>query len=147
FGFGETAHGVDVIGLYAVEVVLGLRINHAEDGVGIGFTVDMGDAPIVANDSNVARLLHPTGLLGRAGSFWRFCCAACLFRLPSVGWSRGKRYTREDRRCDQKKSENKLLHGFPFRQCGISKMSIVQVLETVLSQDEKLTHPRRLWCN
>jgi hypothetical protein len=51
--FGEAAEGVDVVELDAVEVVLGLGVEEAEDGVGIGLSVDVGDAPRVANDGDV----------------------------------------------------------------------------------------------
>ena len=76
FGFGEAAHGVDVVGLDAIEVVFGLGVFHAEDGVGVGFSVDVGDAPVVANDGDVKRLSLQTRFLrlrrcaekgGRAG--------------------------------------------------------------------------------
>ena len=59
FGFGEAAHRVDVVGLDAIEVVLGLGVDHAEDGVGVGLAVDVRDAPVVADDGDVARLSLP----------------------------------------------------------------------------------------
>jgi hypothetical protein len=60
FGLGEAAHGIDVVGFDAVEVVFGLGVLHAEDGVGVGFAVDVSDAPVVADDRDVGRLSLPT---------------------------------------------------------------------------------------
>jgi hypothetical protein len=51
-GLGEAAHRIEVVGLDAVEVVLGLRIGHAEHRIGIGLAVHMGDAPVVARDGD-----------------------------------------------------------------------------------------------
>ena len=59
FGLRQAAHGVDVVGLDAIEVVFGLGVLHAEDGVGVGFAVDVGDAPVVADDGDAGRLLLP----------------------------------------------------------------------------------------
>ena len=53
FGFGEAAQGIEIVGLDAVEVVLGLGVDHAEDGVGVGLAGDVGDAPVVADDGDV----------------------------------------------------------------------------------------------
>ena len=64
FSLGEAAHRVDVVGFDAVEVVLGLGVLHAEDGVGVGFAVDVGDAPVVADDGDVGRLSFPAFDLG-----------------------------------------------------------------------------------
>jgi len=50
FGFGQAAQRVQVIGFDAIEIVLGLGVDHTEYGVGVGFTEDVGDAPSVAND-------------------------------------------------------------------------------------------------
>ena len=58
-GLRQAAHGVDVVGLDAVEVVFGLGVLHAEDRVGIGFSVDVRDAPVVADDADVPGLLFP----------------------------------------------------------------------------------------
>ena len=51
-GFGQPAHRVQVIGLDPVEVVLGLRIHHAEYRVGVGLAVDVRDAPVVPDDGD-----------------------------------------------------------------------------------------------
>jgi hypothetical protein len=59
FCFREAAHGVDVVGLDAVEVVLGLCVYRAEDGIGIGLAVDVRDAPLVADDGGVPGLSFP----------------------------------------------------------------------------------------
>jgi len=68
FGFGESARGVDVVDLDAIEVVFGLGVLHAEDGVGVGLAVNVGDAPVVAGDGDVCSFLFP------AGGFGGFCC-------------------------------------------------------------------------
>ena len=60
FGLGQAAHGVDVVGLDAIEIVFGLGVHHAEDGVGVGLAVDVRDAPVVADDGDVVRLTRPT---------------------------------------------------------------------------------------
>ena len=52
---------VEVVGLDAVEVVLGLRVDHAEHRVGVGLAVDVRDAPVVADDGDALRLLLPAG--------------------------------------------------------------------------------------
>ena len=58
-GLGQAAHRVDVVGLDAIEVVLGLGVLHAEDCVGVGLAVDVRDAPVVADDGDVGRLSFP----------------------------------------------------------------------------------------
>ena len=58
-GFRETSHRIDVVQLDPIEVVFGLGVDHAEDRVGIGFSVDVRDAPIVADDGDVAGFLIP----------------------------------------------------------------------------------------
>jgi hypothetical protein len=64
FDFGEAAEGVNVVKLDAVEIVLGLRVEQAEDGVGVGFSEDVGNAPGVADDGDVAGVLLPAGEVG-----------------------------------------------------------------------------------
>ena len=54
FGFGGAAECGKVVHLHAVEVVLALGVDHAEDGIGVGVAVDMGDAPIVAHDGDAS---------------------------------------------------------------------------------------------
>src|SRR5215471_8287822 len=56
-GLRESSHGVEVVGLDAVEVILGLGVNHAEYGVSVGLARDVGDAPVVANDGGGAGVL------------------------------------------------------------------------------------------
>ena len=63
-GFRRPAKRSQVVGLDAIEVVLALRIDHAEHHVGIGFTVDVGDAPVVSNDVDALGLFGPTGEFG-----------------------------------------------------------------------------------
>ena len=58
---GQPAHRVEVVGLDPVEVVLGLGVDHPEDRVGVGLPVDVGDAPVVPDDRDVARLGAPSG--------------------------------------------------------------------------------------
>src|SRR5205814_575298 len=45
-----------VVGLHAVEIVFGLRIDHAEHGISVGFTFDVGNAPVVAGDGYIRRM-------------------------------------------------------------------------------------------
>ena len=63
-GLGQAPHGVDVVGLDPIEVILGLRVLHAEDRAGVGFSVDVRDAPIVADDGDSRGLLLPAGQVG-----------------------------------------------------------------------------------
>src|SRR2546426_2311369 len=57
---------VEVIGFHPVEVVFGLSIHQAEDGVGVGPAVHVGNAPIVPDDGDVLGRLLPAGdVLGR----------------------------------------------------------------------------------
>src|SRR5262249_7263112 len=45
-----------------------LRVNHTEDGIGVGFAVDVSDAPVVAGNGDIFGLLLPTsGLRVRRG--------------------------------------------------------------------------------
>jgi hypothetical protein len=50
-----------------VEIVLGLRVGHAEHGVGIGGAAHVGDAPVVAGDRHRLRLALHARLRGVAG--------------------------------------------------------------------------------
>src|SRR5438552_16856890 len=61
FRLREPAHRVDEIRLDTVEVVFRLGVDDAEDGVGVGPAADVGDAPVVARDGDVLRLLFPGG--------------------------------------------------------------------------------------
>ena len=70
FGFGEAAQGVDVVGLDAVEVVFGLGVLHAEDSVGVGFAVDVRDAPVVADDGDVGCFSASSVLSRRSSAAW-----------------------------------------------------------------------------
>ena len=64
---GQPAHGVEVVGLDPVEVVLRLGVDHPEHRVGVGLSMDVRDAPVVARDRDRAGLALPAGALGRAG--------------------------------------------------------------------------------
>jgi hypothetical protein len=74
FGLRQPAHRIDVVGFHAIEIVLGLRVDRAEDGVGISLSVDVRDAPVITNDGDIASLLLPArdvlvfGCLEREGS-------------------------------------------------------------------------------
>ena len=52
-GFGQTTQGVEEVHLDAVEVVLGLGIHEAEDGVGVRRSADMRDSPVITDDGDV----------------------------------------------------------------------------------------------
>jgi hypothetical protein len=66
--FGETPHGVEVVHLDPVEVVLRLRVDHAEHGVGVGSPPNVGDPPLVARDGDVVGAGLPAGLVQAGGS-------------------------------------------------------------------------------
>src|SRR6267154_2836119 len=55
----QPPHGVDIVCLYAVEVVFRLRVNHAEGRVGVCFSVNVCDAPIVTDDGDILGLMLP----------------------------------------------------------------------------------------
>ena len=65
FGLGQPPHRVDVVRLDAIEIVLGLRVDHAEDGVSVGLAVDVGNAPVVTDNRDRARFMLPASELGR----------------------------------------------------------------------------------
>ncbi len=50
FRFGGAAERGQVIRLDSRKVVLGLRIDRAEHGVGVGMSMHVRNAPVVAND-------------------------------------------------------------------------------------------------
>src|SRR5207302_1163287 len=70
-GFGKPAHRVDVVRLDAIEVVLGLRVHEAENGVGVTLAVNVRDAPGVASDRDVPRLALATYELRTRRLSWR----------------------------------------------------------------------------
>ena len=51
---GQPAEGEEVVVLDAVEIVFALRVDHSVDRVGIRFSKDVSDAPVVADDFHVA---------------------------------------------------------------------------------------------
>ena len=70
FGLGQAAHGVQVVGLDAVEVVFRLGVDHAEHRIGVGGAMHMGDAPVVTDDADPLRFAAPAGQIsgfGRVG--------------------------------------------------------------------------------
>ncbi len=66
-GLGQATHGVEEVRLDPVEVVLGLGVHEPEDGVGVRIGVDVGDAPVVADDGDPLGLFLPRGRLGVRG--------------------------------------------------------------------------------
>ena len=67
-GFCQPPHRVDEVRLHAIEVVLGLRVDQPEHGVGVGLSVNVRNAPVVANDRDVLRLLLPADRILRRGA-------------------------------------------------------------------------------
>jgi hypothetical protein len=63
FGLGQAAQRHEVVAFDACEVVFGLRVRSAKDDVGVGGTVNVGDAPIVAHDGHGRTLAPPAGSL------------------------------------------------------------------------------------
>lgn len=61
FGFGGAAQSGEVIHFDAVEVVLALGVDHAEDGIAVGMAVDVSDAPIVTDDGDASRFSFLAG--------------------------------------------------------------------------------------
>src|SRR6185437_1940392 len=59
FGLRQPTHGVDVVRLHAIEVVLGLRVLRAEDRIGVGFSVNVRNAPVITDDRDIGRFLLP----------------------------------------------------------------------------------------
>ena len=59
--FRQPPHGVNVIEFHAGEIVLGLRIHQAKDGIRIALARHMGHAPRVARDADVGGLPPPAG--------------------------------------------------------------------------------------
>ena len=76
-GLRQAAHRVDVVRLDAIEVVLGLRVDHPEDRVGVGLAVDVRDAPVVADDGDVLGLLLPACDVGFRGGLERAGDGTC----------------------------------------------------------------------
>ena len=58
-----------VVGLYPVEIVLGLRVDQCEHRVGVGLAMHMRDPPVVARDRDAARPGFPGGNFG-CGCDW-----------------------------------------------------------------------------
>ena len=71
---GEAALRVDEVGLDAVEVVFSLRVHQPEHDIGVGLGVDVGHAPVVADDGDAIGALLPGGNFradGRGGRLRR----------------------------------------------------------------------------
>jgi hypothetical protein len=58
-GLGHATQRSEVVHLHAIEVVLGLRVDHPEHRVGVALAVHMRDAPIVADHVHVRGFLLP----------------------------------------------------------------------------------------
>src|SRR5262245_12446608 len=56
----QPTHRVDVVGLDAIEIVFGLGIHRAEYRICIRLSVNVGDAPIVADNGDAACFLLPS---------------------------------------------------------------------------------------
>ena len=52
--------------LDTIKVILGLRVNRAEHGIGVSVSINMGDAPIIANDGDAFCGLVPTRVFDAA---------------------------------------------------------------------------------
>ena len=63
-GLRQTSHGVDVVCLDAIEIVFGLCVLRTEDRVGVRFSVDVRDAPIIPRDGHIPSFLLPPRDLG-----------------------------------------------------------------------------------
>ena len=61
----QTPQGVQVVGFHAVEIILRLGIDGAEDSIRISLAVDVRDAPVVADDGDVRCLIRPSRGLSR----------------------------------------------------------------------------------
>ncbi|MCG3162548.1 MAG: hypothetical protein JMDDDDMK_03815 [Acidobacteria bacterium] len=59
FGLRQPPHRVEVVRLDPVEIVFGLGVDRAEDRIGVGLAVNVRDAPVIADDRDVASLLRP----------------------------------------------------------------------------------------
>ena len=59
----QQPQAVEVVALDAAEVILRLRVDHAEHRIGVGFAVDMRDAPVIADDADIFRMLPPARIL------------------------------------------------------------------------------------
>ena len=64
-GLRQPTEAHEVVALDSIEIVLRLRIDHAEHRVSVGFAVDMCDAPIVADDVDLLRMLLPARTFAR----------------------------------------------------------------------------------
>ena len=53
--FSKPPEAGEVVGLHAVEVVFGLRIDHTEHGIGIGLALYVRDTPIIARNRDSIR--------------------------------------------------------------------------------------------
>ena len=114
-GLRQAPHGVDVVRLHPVEVVLRLGVHQAEDGVGIRFSVDVWNAPIVSDDGDVLGLSLPGGDLFVHGGL------------------RGKR--NECRRQDENE---------PFHKCLRCVTGFPAAMASVLRHDRRLTRGGRV---
>lgn len=52
---GQPPEVGEIVGLHAVEIVFGLRVDRAEHGIGVGLTLDVRDAPVITRDRHLRR--------------------------------------------------------------------------------------------
>src|SRR5882724_12034964 len=79
FGQRREPQTIEVVALDAAEVILGLRIDHSEHRVRVGFAVDMRDAPVVADDANILGMLPPALKAHRTVKTRNFMAAKASF--------------------------------------------------------------------
>src|SRR5438477_303780 len=65
FGFGGASEAGEIIRFDPRKIILGLRIDHSEDRIGINFPMDVRDSPVVAHDGHMRGLETPSLELGR----------------------------------------------------------------------------------
>ncbi len=63
FRLGQSAHAVHEVRFDAIEVVFGLRVDHAEHRVRVGLAVDVWHTPVVTDDGDALGALLPGGHL------------------------------------------------------------------------------------
>src|SRR6185437_695317 len=59
FRLSQAAHRIDIVRLHPIKVVFSLCVLRAEDSIGIRLSVNVGDAPIVADDGHMGSFLLP----------------------------------------------------------------------------------------
>jgi hypothetical protein len=62
---GRASQRIEVVGLDAIEVVFRLGVKETKYRIGVGFSRDVRNSPVVAGDGNVLRLAGPSGEVSR----------------------------------------------------------------------------------